>query len=138
MSDPSLSVRHARKNCLECSGGSRPAVIWCTCHGANGSRCQFWPFRFGMQPTTFRAKYGDRLMTPTMMPNDSVELDSLPGTLQEAATAEIHVDDYHQPAVAVAQKPRRQLTPEQRQAASERLRKARAAKSTGILHGNRF
>ena len=63
------------------------------------------------------------------MPPNSIDLESLPGTLEEAATAEINVEEYHQPAVTVERKPRRQLTPEQRKAAGERLRKAREAKS---------
>ncbi len=130
MSDPSLSLKHIRRNCLSCSAGSRPAVIWCTCHGEDGSRCEFWPFRFGVQPATFRAKYGDRLLTPALMPKSSVDLESLPGTLEEATTAEINAGSYHQPAATVERKPRRQLTPEQRGAASERLRKAREARST--------
>ena len=129
MSDPSLTVKLVRRNCLECCGDSRPAVIWCTCHGEDGSKCEFWPFRFGMQPATFRNKYGDRLLDPAKMPPNSIDLESLPGTLEEAATAEINVEGYHQPAVTVERKPRRQLTPEQRKAAGERLRKAREAKS---------
>lgn len=130
MNDHTLSLKHARQNCIDCCGGSRLAVIWCTCHGANATHCQFWPFRFGVQPATFRAKYGDRLLIPAMMPSASIELENLPGTLEEAATAAIEMDGYRQPAVVVQRKPGRNLTPEQRQAAVERLRKARAAKGT--------
>ena len=131
MNDPSLTVKLVRRNCLECSGDSRPAVIWCICHGEDGSICEFWPFRFGMQPATFRNKYGARLLTPSLMPPGSIDLESLPGTLEEAATAEINIKGYSQPAVSVERKPRRQLTPEQRKAAGERLRKAREARKAG-------
>lgn len=130
MVDQALSVKHVRQNCLDCSGGSRPAVIWCTCHGGDGRRCEFWPYRFGIQPATFRARYGDRLLTPAMMPPTWVELENLPGTLQEAASAAINIVGYRQPAVKVERKPRRQLTPEQRRAATERLQKARAARES--------
>ena len=65
------------------------------------------------------------------MPPNSIDLESLPGTLEEAATAEINVEEYHQPAVTVERKPRRQLTPEQRKAAAERLRRAREARKAG-------
>jgi hypothetical protein len=129
MGDQSLSVKHVRQNCLECCVGSRPAVIWCTCHGEDGAQCQFWPFRFGVQPATFRAKYGDRLLTPSLMPPSSVELENLPGTLESAATGEIDMEGYRQPVVAVERKATRQMSPEQRQAAVERLRKARAKRS---------
>ncbi len=131
MSDPSLTVKLVKRNCLECSGDNRPGVIWCTCHGEDGSRCEFWPFRFGMQPATFRSKYGDRLLDPAKLPPGSIDLESLPGTLEEAATAEIDVPGYYQPAITVERKPRRQLTPEQRKAAAERLQRAREAKKAG-------
>ena len=64
-------------------------------------------------------------MTPEMMPDASVEVESLPGTLQESATGGIDIEGYRQPAVTVQRKPGRQMTPEQRDAAVERLRMAR-------------
>ncbi len=116
MSDQNLTLANVRRNCLDCSGGSRPAVIWCTCHGEDGTRCEFWRCRFGMQPATFRAKYGGRLLDPGSMPDASIELERLPGTLMEAATAEINVEGYHQPAVVVKQKPKQARTPQQQEA----------------------
>ncbi len=106
MSDHNLSVKHARQNCIECCAGSRAAVTWCTNHGNDGSRCEFWFFRFGKQPATFRARYGDRLLTPSMMPNSSVELESLPAKLPAAAIDAIDVDGYRQPPVTVKRKAR--------------------------------
>jgi len=70
VSDPNLSVKHVRRNCLECSGGSAKYVTWCPCDGLHSTRCEFWPFRFGSQPATFRAKYGDRLLAPELNGSD--------------------------------------------------------------------
>ena len=50
---------------------------------------------------TFRAKYGDRLLTPELMPPATVDLDLLPAALEQAATGEIDVEGYHQPAVQI-------------------------------------
>ena len=125
MTDPNLTIKHVRRNCLDCCAGDRRYVIWCTCDGVNSSRCEFWPFRFGVQPATFRARYGDRLLTPERMPPDSVELENLPGTLEEAATGEINVEGYRQPAVAIERRPRRTLTPEQIESRVARLHAAR-------------
>ena len=63
-----------------------------------------------------------------MKPLEPLELEKLPARLEEAATGAIDVDGYRQPAVAVDQKPARQLTPEQREAARERLARAREAR----------
>ena len=110
-----LGVQLIHQNCLECSGGSRKCVIWCPCDGTNSTRCRFWPFRLGIKPSTLRAHYGDRLLTPEKMPPADIELDLLPGTLERAATAEISVDGYYQPTLKVERKPRRQLSSEDRQ-----------------------
>lgn len=126
--NPKLTMKMVRRNCLDCSGGSRPAVIWCPSHGADGSRCEFWPFRFGMQPATFRARHGDRLLTPALMPPASIELESLPGLLDAAATGEIDLPGYHQPAVMIETKPGRKLTEEQRVALVDRLKRGKSAK----------
>ncbi|MFH1921225.1 MAG: hypothetical protein ABIP48_15265, partial [Planctomycetota bacterium] len=98
---PNLSVRHVRRNCLECSGGTPKYVTWCTCDGLKSTRCEFWLFRFGSQPATFRQKYGDRLLTPEKMPLANVNLDDLPAALEEAALGAISVDGYQQPTVTI-------------------------------------
>ncbi len=118
-----LSVKHVRRNCLNCCGGNAKYVTWCTCDGLHSTRCGFWPFRFGQQPATFRVKYGDRLVTPELMPPAHVNLDLLPAALEKAATAEIEVDGYRQPAVEVEHTSR--LTPEQRAKRAEQLAWAR-------------
>ncbi len=73
-----------RESCVECSGGSRKAVLWCSCDGLHSTRCQLWPFRFGMRPDTFRAKYGGALLTPEAMPDANVNLDHLPADIAGA------------------------------------------------------
>ena len=62
------------------------------------------------------------------MPDASVEVELLPGTLEQAATAEINVDGYHQSAVSLPARKERVLTREERDAISERLRKGREKK----------
>ena len=124
-----LSVKTVRKNCIECSGGSPKYALWCPCDGLHSTRCEFWPFRLGMKPATLRARYGDRLLTPEKMPPSNVELELLPEGFETASTAAIDVDGYHQPAVAIERKPKRQLTPEQRAELRERFQKGRERKS---------
>ena len=130
MDQETLSVKLIRRHCLECAGGSPKYVLWYPNDGAHSTRCGLWPFRFGVRPETFRQRYGPRLLAPETMPPATVNLDDLPPTVGQAATAEITVDGYHQPAVIVEpRKPRRNLTPDQRAAAVERLKRAREAKA---------
>lgn len=121
----SLSVKTARRNCLDCSGGSSKAVTWCPCDGLHSTLCEFWSFRLGAKPATIRTRYGDRLLTPAKMPSSVVELEKLPAGIEEASTAEIEVDGYHQPAVTLPAREKRVLTREERDAISKRLRKGR-------------
>ena len=66
---------------------------------------------------------------PEKMPLHTIEVEQLPDGYLKASTAEIKVDGYHQPAVTLERrKPRRQLTPEQRAANVERLRRANEAR----------
>ncbi len=127
MSDQNLSLKHVRRNCLRCSGEGMKHVTWCPCDGLHSTRCEFWPFRFGIQPATFRARYGDRLLDPKKMPPADVDLDKLPSALEAAATGEISADGYHQPAVEIVAKPKRTLTPEQKREITERLRRTTVA-----------
>ena len=57
-----MSLKDVRANCLECSGDSRPAVIWCTSDGVHSTQCRMWPYRFGIGPSAFRRKHGPRLV----------------------------------------------------------------------------
>ena len=127
----SLSVKTVRKACLECSGGSGKYVLWCSCDGLHSTACHFWPFRLGVKPETFRGKYGDRLVNPEKMPPAGVELELLPDGFQRASTDEIDVPGYYQPAVEVKRKARRQMTPEQKEAIAERLRRGRESRRAG-------
>lgn len=122
-------LKAIRRHCLECSGDSPKAVLWCGCDGRNSTACELWKFRFGVQPSTFRAKFGDRLLSPSTMPPADLELDRLPGTLEAAALGAIDVDGYHQPAIVLAPAaPRREMSPERRAAVVERFRMAREAR----------
>jgi len=121
-----LSLRHVRRKCLDCCGDLAKAVTWCTCDGIHSTRCECWPFRFGVQPTSFQAKHGDRLVNPEKMPPADVHLDDLPAAYEAASTHEIDAPGYQQPAVTVPKgASSRKYTDEQRKAMTERLRLAR-------------
>ena len=79
----SLSLRQVRQHCMECSGDSAPAVMWCTGDGHNSTLCRLWPYRFGRRPESFRRKYGPWLLMPQCMPGANVELETLPGKLAD-------------------------------------------------------
>jgi len=123
--DASLSMKTVRQNCFDCSGGSSKTITWCPCDGLHSTSCEFWPFRLGVKPATVRARYGDRLISPSKMPSSAVELEKLPAGIEEASTAEIEVDGYHQSAVRLPVREKRVLTREERDAISQRLRKGR-------------
>jgi len=118
-----LSIKHVRRNCIECSDGSAKYVTWCPCDGKHSTRCEYWLFRFGVQPGTFRKQYGPRLLDPEMMPPADINLDLLPQGVQEAATAAIDIGHYRQPAIHID---RPQLSPEKRRALAERFRPRQA------------
>ena len=77
--------RAIRKHCLDCAEGNAKYVLWCTCDGIHGTRCELWPHRFGARPATILERYGRGLVTPELMPPANVDLDQLPGTLAAAA-----------------------------------------------------
>ena len=58
-----LSLSVIRRHCIDCSGDSFKAVVWCPV-----TDCALWPFRLGMNPATVRSKYGPGLVTAGMMP----------------------------------------------------------------------
>ena len=124
MNYQNLSVKHVRRHCLECCGGSARAVMWCNCDGKHSPNCELWPFRHGLQPATFRRKYGDRLVNPDKMPPADIEIEKLPHILQEAATGAIDIEGYSQPAVHI-EPPKSKYTEEERRAIGERFRRAR-------------
>jgi len=118
MATDNLSIKHVRQYCLECSGGSAKEVTWCRL-----TTCTFWKFRHGIQPATFRRRYGDRLLDPAKMPPPGIDIEALPSNLRKAATGAIDVDSYSQPAMEVV--PKSKYTDEQRRVIGERLRVAR-------------
>jgi len=125
-----FSIKTVRRNCIECSGGSSKYVCWCPCDGIHSTRCEFWPFRFGILPDTFRARHGDRLLDPESMPPATVDLDSLPN-MPTAATAAIDVDGYHMDAVDIQKStPRRKLSDRQLQALRHGRQNASQANKT--------
>jgi hypothetical protein len=67
-----------RKHCLDCCGGNAKAVMWCGCDGVQATRCHLWPYRFGVRPESARQRYGERLVTPELMPDADTNLDDLP------------------------------------------------------------
>ena len=99
-----------KRFCLQCSGGSDRAVLWCPDHGGCYAECLLWRYRLG-NPEVILAEYGPRLLTPELMPDPKVDVALLPGTLAEASTAEINIPAdpvtkapaYRQPAVTIEQ-----------------------------------
>jgi len=77
-------LRAIREHCLDCSGGSFKSVQWCPCDGVHSTRCDLWPYRFGMRPASLRAKYGPGLVTPEAMPPANRDEDHLPNGLAAA------------------------------------------------------
>lgn len=132
-----VSLRHVRRNCLDCTGGSRPAILWCSCDGLHSTQCEFWPFRFGATVAAHKREYGPRLVTPGLMPPAGLDLDLLPGTLEAAATAAIDLPGYSQPAVEVAPPPPR-MSQEQRDAAAARMRSINAQRARQPLEHDEF
>jgi hypothetical protein len=75
-----LSLLVVRRHCLDCSGDSFKAVVWCPV-----TNCNLWPFRLGMNPATVQSKYGPGLVTPSMMPDPNANLDDLTNGIEAAA-----------------------------------------------------
>ena len=44
-------LKAIRATCMECAGTAK-AVAYCTCDGLNSTKCQLWPYRFGIRPET--------------------------------------------------------------------------------------
>jgi hypothetical protein len=82
-------LKAIRKHCLDCCGDNSKAVMWCGNDGIHSTRCDLWPYRFGIRPESARQRYGVRLVTPGLMPDANTNLDDLPGTgVKEAAKAD--------------------------------------------------
>jgi len=64
-----------RLNCLGCCCGSFKAVKFCTCDGANSTRCPLWPFRFGRRPSTIRRGPMAKFLDPATMPDPATALE---------------------------------------------------------------
>lgn len=64
-----------RQRCLDCHGGSRKGVKFCPADGVNSSWCPLWPYRFGINPETAAARYGEAFVTPGALPDSNVELE---------------------------------------------------------------
>ena len=55
-------LKAIRKHCLDCCCNSAKSVKFCTCDGINSSRCDLWPYRFGMRPATAKRKLGRKFL----------------------------------------------------------------------------
>jgi hypothetical protein len=75
-------LKAIRAICLACSGSPK-MVAFCPCDGVNSTRCELWPYRFGCRPETARSEFGDAMVTPSLMPGDEVEIESLPSNPRE-------------------------------------------------------
>ena len=112
MATGGLTLKAVRRNCVECSGGSPKYVAYCSCDGTHSTRCEFWPFRFGMNPETAASKYGEKFLDPEQMPPAGADLEDLPEVKPIPRT------------------PKRAVSAEERAVLAERLRKARFARAT--------
>ena len=70
-------MKAIRAKCLDCSGTSK-AVKYCPCDGINSTRCELWPFRFGMRVPRATKLHGKELLAPDLMPDANTPLDELP------------------------------------------------------------
>ena len=77
MSGENNAIRAIRLNCLECAGNSK-GVRYCTRDGIHSTRCELWPFRFGMWPETARKRCGRQYLDPKQMPETEEALEELP------------------------------------------------------------
>ena len=69
-------LKAIRAKCLVCSGTWK-AVKWCTMDGVNSTRCELWPFRFGVSSKTARKHIGPQFLDPHAMPSAQSSLESL-------------------------------------------------------------
>ena len=89
-------LKAMRLNCLDCSGGSRKYVAWCPCDGLHSTRCQLWPYRFGLRPETTAERYGEEFVTAELMADANTPLEVLPDEAPQkrvlrAARAQLHL-----------------------------------------------
>ena len=77
ISVPYGPLKAIRRKCLDCCENFK-YIKYCPCDGFNSTRCELWPYRFGLSPTTAALKYGKMFLTPEEMPNPNVCLDDLP------------------------------------------------------------
>ena len=79
MSDPEVHrpMKMVRKTCLDCSENAK-MVMYCPCDGVHSTRCHLWPYRFGIRPESAKRRYGERFVTPELMPDANVCIDDLP------------------------------------------------------------
>jgi hypothetical protein len=73
-----LTNRRLRGQCLDCCAGEPKGVTWCPCDGVHSTRCELWPFRFGMSPAKAAKRYGRHVVAPELMPPANANLDDLP------------------------------------------------------------
>ena len=66
-----------RRHCMACCNGKPRTVKSCALDGFNSTRCDLWPFRFGVSPATASRRYGDKLQTPREMPPAGVPIEAL-------------------------------------------------------------
>ena len=97
-------LKAARKNCLECSGGSAKYVAYCPCDGVHSTRCHHWPYRFGFRPENVDPP---AFVVPGAGPGPEVNLDDLP-------------------TPRITRKVKTPLSPEQRKIRGDQLRRANA------------
>ena len=96
-------IKAIRAKCLDC-GGSRKAVLYCTCDGINSTKCELWPYRFGYRPPKARKVYGDAALDPHQMPDASIPLADLPSrppsqTVDSGKGSLLALDERQQPRV---------------------------------------
>ncbi len=66
-----------RRKCIDCSGGCKKYIRYCPCDGIHSSRCEHWPYRFGLRPETASKRHGEQFVTPEMMPESDVNLEDI-------------------------------------------------------------
>jgi len=70
-------LKAIRAKCLACIG-THKGVRYCPGDGVHSTRCELWPFRFGIRPTTAAKKHGQQFVTPRDMPEADISVEDLP------------------------------------------------------------
>jgi len=77
MPAPLFPLKAIRAKCMDCSTTFK-SVKYCTGDGLHSTRCELWPYRFGLRIPAAIRKIGAKFLDPKQMPDANENLDDLP------------------------------------------------------------